>query len=144
MKLTEENRSTRGKNLSLCHFVDHKSHMDWPGIEPGPGLRGERPATNRLSHEKVYNVALTNSFRPLIHSHSYLLTHVLILFLFCKLLVVEGCVFADVQLLACPVSIPRTTCKLIWSTNAFIIGGGNHIVRGKFCSRASLSIRNPM
>jgi hypothetical protein len=26
-----------GKNLSQCHFV-HKSHMDLPGIEPGPPL----------------------------------------------------------------------------------------------------------
>jgi hypothetical protein len=24
------------KNLSQCYFVHHKSHMDWPGIEPGP------------------------------------------------------------------------------------------------------------
>jgi hypothetical protein len=37
------------KNLSQCHFVHHKSHMDlaW---DRTPGLRGERPATNRLSH----------------------------------------------------------------------------------------------
>jgi hypothetical protein len=25
-----------GKNLSQCNFVYHKSHMDWPSIEPGP------------------------------------------------------------------------------------------------------------
>jgi hypothetical protein len=25
-----------GKNLSQYHFVHQKSHMDWPGIEPGP------------------------------------------------------------------------------------------------------------
>jgi hypothetical protein len=24
------------KNLSQCHFVHHKFHTDWPGIEPGP------------------------------------------------------------------------------------------------------------
>jgi hypothetical protein len=24
------------KNLPQWHFVDRKSHMDWPGIEPGP------------------------------------------------------------------------------------------------------------
>jgi hypothetical protein len=24
------------RNLSQCHFGHHKSHMDWPGHEPGP------------------------------------------------------------------------------------------------------------
>jgi hypothetical protein len=24
-----------GKNLSQCHVVHQKSHMDWPGIENG-------------------------------------------------------------------------------------------------------------
>jgi hypothetical protein len=28
------------KNLSHCHFLHDKSHMDWPGVEPGPSLFG--------------------------------------------------------------------------------------------------------
>ena len=40
------------ENLSHCHFVQHKSHVDWPGIEPGP--RFERPATTRLKQGTTF------------------------------------------------------------------------------------------
>jgi hypothetical protein len=36
------------KNLSQCHFIHHKSH--WIDLGANPGRRGERPATNSLSH----------------------------------------------------------------------------------------------
>jgi hypothetical protein len=35
------------KNLSQCQIA-YKSHMD--DVKSNPGLRDERPATNRLSH----------------------------------------------------------------------------------------------
>jgi hypothetical protein len=36
MKLTGKNPKYSGENLSQCHFIHHKYHMNWPGIEPGP------------------------------------------------------------------------------------------------------------
>jgi hypothetical protein len=36
MILTGETEVLGEKNLSECHIVDHKSHMYWSGIEPGP------------------------------------------------------------------------------------------------------------
>jgi hypothetical protein len=39
------------KNMSQCHLVNHKSHMEWLGREIGPSLRS--PATNRLSYERA-------------------------------------------------------------------------------------------
>jgi hypothetical protein len=47
MKLIRANQSTRGGggNLSQCHFVHQKSHMDWRGVEPSPPLweAGDQP-----------------------------------------------------------------------------------------------------
>jgi hypothetical protein len=41
------------KNLSLCHFVHHKFHTDWPAR-----LRGEIPATN--TWHMAWHMALSN------------------------------------------------------------------------------------
>jgi hypothetical protein len=43
-------------NLSQYHCVRHKPHMARPGANPV--LRGERPATKRLSDSTVFEVLL--------------------------------------------------------------------------------------
>jgi hypothetical protein len=59
--LTEENGRNLKKNLSQCQFVYHKSDIDDCGANPG--LRGERPATNRLSHDTAVPTTLGISYR---------------------------------------------------------------------------------
>jgi hypothetical protein len=48
MKLTGENRSTRGKTCPSATLST--SNLTWTDQGSNPALRSERPATNRLSH----------------------------------------------------------------------------------------------
>jgi hypothetical protein len=48
MKLTGENRSTRGKTCPSATLSTTNPTWTDPGMKSG--LRGERPATNRLSY----------------------------------------------------------------------------------------------
>jgi hypothetical protein len=48
MKLTGENRSTRGKTYPSATIST--SNPTWTDPGSNPGLRGERPVTKRLSH----------------------------------------------------------------------------------------------
>jgi hypothetical protein len=53
MKLTRENRSTLGEtcpSATLC-----TTNPTWTDPGSKPGLRGERTATNRLSHDTAFN-----------------------------------------------------------------------------------------
>jgi hypothetical protein len=49
MKLTGENRSTRGKTCPSATLSTTNPTWTDPGLNPG--FRGERPAANRLSHD---------------------------------------------------------------------------------------------
>jgi hypothetical protein len=48
MKLTGENRITRGKTCPSATLST--TNPTWTNMGSNPGLQGERPATKRLSH----------------------------------------------------------------------------------------------
>jgi hypothetical protein len=52
MKLTGENRSTRGKTCPSATLS--ATNPTWTDPGSNPGLRGERPATNGLSRGTAY------------------------------------------------------------------------------------------
>jgi hypothetical protein len=56
VKLTGENRSTRTKTCPSATLSTTNPTWTDPGSEPG--LRGERPATNRLSHGKALSTLI--------------------------------------------------------------------------------------
>jgi hypothetical protein len=58
MKLTGENRSARGKTYPTATLST--TNPTWTDPGSNPGLRGDRPATNRLSHGTAL-CALTDS-----------------------------------------------------------------------------------
>jgi hypothetical protein len=62
MKLTGENRSTRGKTCPSANLPTTNPTWKDPGSKPG--LRGGRPATNRLSHGTAYPELNTTVLEP--------------------------------------------------------------------------------
>jgi hypothetical protein len=64
MKLTRENRSTRGKTCPNATLSTTNPTWSDPGLNPG--LRGGRPAANRLSHRtalvRTLNKTLAKKF----------------------------------------------------------------------------------
>jgi hypothetical protein len=54
MKVTGENRSTRGKTCPSATLST--TNPTWTDPGSNPGLRGGRPAANRLSHGTAYLV----------------------------------------------------------------------------------------
>jgi hypothetical protein len=58
MKLTGENRSTRGKTCPSA--TSSTTNPTWTNLGSNPNLRGERPATNRLTHDTAILILRPN------------------------------------------------------------------------------------
>jgi hypothetical protein len=61
MKLTGENRDTRGKTCPSATLST--TNPTWTDPGSNPGLRGERPAANRLSHGTALYLDLSSEGR---------------------------------------------------------------------------------
>jgi hypothetical protein len=63
MQLTGENQNTRGKPyLSATLYTTNPT---WTDLGSNPGLRGEKPATNRLSNDTAFG-ELLQTFRRVV------------------------------------------------------------------------------
>jgi hypothetical protein len=69
--IDRKNLRTRRKTCPTAYFVHHKFHMDLNG--GSPGLRGERPTTNHLSHGTA-NVILTLLYKTIEFGNCWSLT----------------------------------------------------------------------
>jgi hypothetical protein len=70
MKLTGENRRTRGKTRPSATLPTTNPTWTDPGLNPG--LRGGRPAANRLSHGTAYSITLQATYlTPILILYSY-------------------------------------------------------------------------
>jgi hypothetical protein len=61
MKLTGDNRSTRGKTCPSATLST--TNPTWTDPGPNPRLRGDRPASNRLSHGTAWHRDAPHGFR---------------------------------------------------------------------------------
>jgi hypothetical protein len=85
LKLTKENRKAQRKP-SQWHFAQHRSHLDWPRIEPGP--RSERLEPEPLAPLRTSPVSsLASLFRSAVEEHPYSNSYSLA---FVLLMVAEG------------------------------------------------------
>jgi hypothetical protein len=67
MKLTGENRSTRGETCPSTTLST--TNPTWTDPGSNPGLRGERSATNRLSHGTALTSGFTSATYDMYYDH---------------------------------------------------------------------------